>query len=55
MLTAGSDGSDAQRRIQQGFDMVSVVTDVGVLGSGMLRELGVAGGEVAAGKPRDGY
>ncbi|KAL4928951.1 HpcH/HpaI aldolase family protein [Aspergillus undulatus] len=50
-----SDGSDAQRRIQQGFDMVSIVTDVGVLGSGMLRELGVASGQAEGGKPRDGY
>ncbi|KAL3471193.1 Pyruvate/Phosphoenolpyruvate kinase-like domain-containing protein [Aspergillus californicus] len=50
-----TDGTDAQNRAQQGFDMVSVVTDVGVLGSGMMRELGVASGQVADGKPRDGY
>lgn len=35
--------------------MVSIVTDVGVLGGGMLRELGVASGQVEGGKPRDGY
>ncbi|KAL4910518.1 hypothetical protein BDW74DRAFT_135 [Aspergillus multicolor] len=50
-----SDGNDAQRRIAQGFNMVSITTDVGVLGSGMLRELGVASGQVEGGKPRDGY
>ncbi|RDW64339.1 HpcH/HpaI aldolase family protein [Aspergillus mulundensis] len=50
-----SDGNDAQKRIQQGFDMVSITTDVGVLGSGMLRELGVASGQIEGGKSRDGY
>lgn len=35
--------------------MVSIITDVGVLGGGMLRELGVASGQVEGGKPRDGY
>ncbi|KAL4986301.1 Pyruvate/Phosphoenolpyruvate kinase-like domain-containing protein [Aspergillus falconensis] len=50
-----TDGTDAQNRAQQGFDMVSIVTDVGVLGSGMLRELDVASGRVKGGKPRDGY
>jgi 4-hydroxy-2-oxoheptanedioate aldolase len=35
--------------------MVSIVTDVGVLGSGMLRELNVASGNAEGGKPRDGY
>ncbi|KAL4780647.1 Pyruvate/Phosphoenolpyruvate kinase-like domain-containing protein [Aspergillus varians] len=50
-----TDGTDAQNRAEQGFDMVSVVTDVGVLGSGMLRELGVATGQIEGGKPRDGY
>lgn len=50
-----TDGTDAQNRVQQGFDMVSIITDVGVLGGGMLRELGVASGQVEGGKPRDGY
>ncbi|KAL3431189.1 Pyruvate/Phosphoenolpyruvate kinase-like domain-containing protein [Aspergillus tetrazonus] len=50
-----TDGADAQNRAQQGFDMVSIVTDVGVLGSGMLRELNVASGKAEGGKPRDGY
>ncbi|KAL4913049.1 Pyruvate/Phosphoenolpyruvate kinase-like domain-containing protein [Aspergillus aurantiobrunneus] len=49
-----TDGTDAQNRAQQGFDMVSIVTDVGILGSGMLRELGVASGQVQ-GTPRGGY
>ncbi|KAL2869456.1 HpcH/HpaI aldolase family protein [Aspergillus lucknowensis] len=50
-----TDGTDAQKRAQQGFDLVSVITDVGVLGSGFLRELGVASGQAEGGKPRDGY
>ncbi|KAL4814392.1 Pyruvate/Phosphoenolpyruvate kinase-like domain-containing protein [Aspergillus spinulosporus] len=50
-----TDGTDAQNRAQQGFDMVSIVTDVGVLGSGMLRELNVASGKAEGGKLRDGY
>lgn len=32
-------------RIQQGFDMVSVNTDVGVIRSAMVNELKVANGE----------
>ncbi|KAI9368718.1 Pyruvate/Phosphoenolpyruvate kinase-like domain-containing protein [Aspergillus egyptiacus] len=48
-------GSDAQKRASQGFDMVSVVTDVGVLGSGMLRELGVASGQADGGQSGGGY
>ncbi|KAL2819838.1 Pyruvate/Phosphoenolpyruvate kinase-like domain-containing protein [Aspergillus cavernicola] len=50
-----TDGTDAQNRAQQGFDMVSIVTDVGVLGSGMLRELGVASGQIEGGKSRERY
>ncbi|OJJ38302.1 hypothetical protein ASPWEDRAFT_103441 [Aspergillus wentii DTO 134E9] len=34
-----TDGEDARKRVQQGFDMVSVATDVGVVKSGMLNEL----------------
>ncbi|KAL4878155.1 Pyruvate/Phosphoenolpyruvate kinase-like domain-containing protein [Aspergillus karnatakaensis] len=50
-----SDGVDAQKRVEQGFDLVSITTDVAVLGSGFLRELGVASGQIEGGKPRDGY
>ncbi|KAJ5386119.1 hypothetical protein N7509_008660 [Penicillium cosmopolitanum] len=38
-------GEDARVRIQQGFDMVSVNTDVGVIRSAMVNELKVANGE----------
>ncbi|PYH92064.1 Phosphoenolpyruvate/pyruvate domain-containing protein [Aspergillus ellipticus CBS 707.79] len=47
-----TDGQDARERVQQGFDMVSVNTDVGVIRAGMLGELKVAAGgaeNVAAG------
>ena len=37
-----TDGLDARKRAQQGFKMISVATDVGVLGDGMLRHLDVA-------------
>jgi hypothetical protein len=57
MLTidSGSNGVDAQRRAQQGFDLVSINTDVGVLGAGMVQELSVASGQAADAKPREGY
>ncbi|KAJ5235276.1 uncharacterized protein N7469_004444 [Penicillium citrinum] len=38
-------GEDARARSQEGFDMVSVNTDVGVIRSAMLNELKVANGE----------
>lgn len=50
-----SDGDDALRRSQQGFDMVSIITDVGVFGDGMLRELEKAKGTTKAEGKRDGY
>lgn len=31
-------------RAQQGFDMISIMTDVGAFEEGMMRNLGVAGG-----------
>ncbi|GAD97194.1 4-hydroxy-2-oxovalerate aldolase [Paecilomyces variotii No. 5] len=49
-----TDGNDARTRAQQGFDMISVNTDVGVIRSGMLNELKTANGEVVGG-PREGY
>lgn len=42
LILIGTDGLQARTRTQQGFDMVSVTTDVGVLGTGMLRELDLA-------------
>ncbi|KAJ5103719.1 hypothetical protein N7532_004248 [Penicillium argentinense] len=40
-----TDGNDSRNRAQQGFDMISVNTDVGVIRTGMLNELKVANGE----------
>lgn len=44
-------------RAEQGFDMVSVITDVSVLGAGMARELDAAKGKGVAGarEPGKGY
>ncbi|KAJ9156563.1 2,4-dihydroxyhept-2-ene-1,7-dioic acid aldolase [Pleurostoma richardsiae] len=39
-----TDGAQAQMRAEQGFDMVSIITDVGLLGGAMERELSVATG-----------
>jgi 4-hydroxy-2-oxoheptanedioate aldolase len=52
---SGSDGDDALRRTQQGFDMVSIITDVAVFGDGMLRELEKAKGNAQVEGKRDGY
>lgn len=40
-----TDGHDAQKRAQQGFDMISVITDVGALGQVMSQQLDVAKGK----------
>ena len=50
-----TDGSDARARAEQGFDMISVNTDVGVIRSGMLNELKTANGENVKSGPREGY
>lgn len=34
-----TDGKDSRVRAEQGFDMISVITDVGVFRAGMLNEL----------------
>ncbi|PWY75438.1 Phosphoenolpyruvate/pyruvate domain-containing protein [Aspergillus heteromorphus CBS 117.55] len=49
-----TDGNDAKERIRQGFDMVSVNTDVGVIRNGMLGELRVAVGGSAKGASSGG-
>lgn len=45
LMIAGTDGNDARRRAEQGFDMISVTTDVGVIKKGMSMELKIANGE----------
>ena len=42
-------------RAEQGFDMVSIITDVAVLAEGMARELDAANGNTEERKPREGY
>ncbi|CAK7237859.1 hypothetical protein SBRCBS47491_010178 [Sporothrix bragantina] len=49
-------GEQAAQRAAQGFDMVSVITDVNALGNVMTEQLGVANGTTkATGQTRDGY
>ncbi|CAG8249888.1 unnamed protein product [Penicillium olsonii] len=50
-----SGGDDALRRTQQGFDMVSINTDVAVFGDGMLRELALAKGDSKPEQGKGGY
>ncbi|KAL5356295.1 Pyruvate/Phosphoenolpyruvate kinase-like domain-containing protein [Aspergillus floccosus] len=49
-----TDGAQAKMRAEQGFDMVSIVTDLGGLEAGMMRQLEAAKG-VGEGGKRDGY
>ena len=48
-VVTGSNGEQARLRAQQGFDMVSIITDVGAFEEGMMRNLGVAGGSTGEG------
>ncbi|CAK7265825.1 hypothetical protein SEPCBS119000_001716 [Sporothrix epigloea] len=41
-------GEQAAQRAKQGFDMVSVITDIGALGESMTQQLGVANGKLTA-------
>ncbi|CAG8289239.1 unnamed protein product [Penicillium salamii] len=50
-----SGGADSRRRIQQGFDMVSITTDVAVFGDGMLQELEAAKGNSKSEQKKGGY
>ncbi|KAE8356287.1 Pyruvate/Phosphoenolpyruvate kinase-like domain-containing protein [Aspergillus coremiiformis] len=49
------DGAQARDRVDQGFDMVSVITDQGAMVNGMVQTLSVAQGCPVNGKPRNGY
>lgn len=51
---AGTSGEDANVRLKQGFDMISVHTDVGVLASAMINELNTAVGSKADGSSGGG-
>ncbi|KAB8207719.1 Pyruvate/Phosphoenolpyruvate kinase-like domain-containing protein [Aspergillus parasiticus] len=48
-------GEQAREYAEQGFDMVSVITDQGAMGNAMVQSLSAAQGRDADNKPRDGY
>ncbi|RTE77654.1 hypothetical protein BHE90_007882 [Fusarium euwallaceae] len=50
-----TNGAQARSRAQEGFDMVSIITDLGVLEEGMMRELAVAADVQPQEKERDQY
>jgi 4-hydroxy-2-oxoheptanedioate aldolase len=50
-----TDGAQARARAEQGFDMVSVITDQGAMGDAMVRTLTAAQGKGVEEKARDGY
>ncbi|OAA54849.1 dihydroxyhept-2-ene-1,7-dioic acid aldolase [Niveomyces insectorum RCEF 264] len=51
-----SNGEQARERAAQGFDLVSVTTDMGALGEAMAQHLGVAHGQPQqGGSKREGY
>ncbi|OOF95049.1 hypothetical protein ASPCADRAFT_130606 [Aspergillus carbonarius ITEM 5010] len=50
-----TDGVDARKRAEQGFDMISITTDVNVIRGGMLGELRVANGEDGGVRSSGGY
>lgn len=52
---AGTNGAEAKRRLEQGFDMVSIVTDTNILGDGIAREINAAKGLDSEGKKQSGY
>jgi 4-hydroxy-2-oxoheptanedioate aldolase len=54
-VVTGTNGAQARSRAQEGFDMVSIITDLGVLEEGMIRELAVATDGQAQEKQRDQY
>lgn len=47
--SSGTSGEQAKARAEQGFDMISVIADVNVIGDGIVRELNAAKGEGAEG------
>ncbi|GMG47118.1 unnamed protein product [Aspergillus oryzae var. brunneus] len=48
-------GEQARQYAEQGFDMVSAITDQGAMGDAMVQSLSAAQGRDADNKPRDGY
>jgi 4-hydroxy-2-oxoheptanedioate aldolase len=54
-ISSGTDGNDARIRAEQGFEMVSITTDVGVLSEGMISAMETAKGGAGEKKTREGY
>lgn len=50
----GSSGAQAKQRLDQGFDMVSLITDVGLVAQAFDRELSAVKG-VEVSQARSGY
>ncbi|CAN8100367.1 unnamed protein product [Discula destructiva] len=48
-------GAEAKRRVEQGFEMVSIITDTNVLGDGIMREINAAKGLGAEGGKSGAY
>lgn len=53
-LISGSSGAQAKQRLDQGFDMVSLITDVGLVAAGFQREMAAVKGEDGS-KAKGGY
>lgn len=51
----GTSGDQALARSKEGFDMVSIITDLGALEEGISSALWAANGGETNGKPRDQY
>jgi 4-hydroxy-2-oxoheptanedioate aldolase len=52
-IISGTEGADAKKRLEQGFDMVSITTDIGTISKGIMQEMAdVEGGIVGE---RNGY
>jgi hypothetical protein len=49
----GTDGVDARMRLEQGFDMVSITTDIGTISKGIMQEVADVEGGIAG--KRNGY
>jgi len=50
-----TNGEQARVRLEQGFDMVSVATDIGCIVGEMTRQLALANGTEVAAKKGNGY
>jgi 4-hydroxy-2-oxoheptanedioate aldolase len=52
-INLGTEGADARRRLEEGFDMVSITTDIGTISKGIMQEMADVDGEKAG--ERNGY